>query len=446
MTAWSDHLGEGAVPARDVTTIGSMLRDLRLRTGRSQAQQADVLSQLSGRPVTRNEISRWESQSRLPAPHWQRHIATSFGISITEVSRAVAISRTRRRQERFMSETAANGSGQSSGAIADDGPNGHFSPRGESEALAIPIATVGPADIEVMREMVTTFRRLDNRFGGGHGRLMLENYLSSTVQRAMRDGQVRGALRHDFLTVAAELYQLAGWMAYDMADRSGGRRFLQTALRIAQELESDLLTAEILAAMSHQASFHGSADSAVELALASGDSARRAGFPKVQAEAAAMEAHGLGLQGDSRGCAAALNRAERQFHTASNGEEPLWLSYFDEAYLAAKFGHALRHLKRPREAEPFARRSLEMSEGYDRGRVFNTALLAGILADQAKVEEAASYAKSAIKISEGMRSVRATYYLRDVYQRLAIYKDSQSVIELRQSLEVANLLVPNGTI
>jgi tetratricopeptide (TPR) repeat protein len=149
------------------------------------------------------------------------------------------------------------------------------------------------------------------------------------------------------------------------------------------------------------------------------------------------------LQGDTRGCIAALHRAERQFHAADDGDEPSWLSYFDEAYLSAKFGHALRHLKRLGEAERFTRRSLEMSDGYDRGRVFNTALLAGILADQAKVDEAASYATSAIKISEGMRSARVTHYLRDVYQRLSVYKTSQSVIELRRTLEMANVIRRN---
>jgi transcriptional regulator with XRE-family HTH domain len=91
----------GVSPERIVpvsrSTIGPLLRELRRGTGRSQAQQADVLAQLSGRPVTRNEVSRWESQARLPTPHWQRHIAESFDIKITELALAVAASRIQRR-------------------------------------------------------------------------------------------------------------------------------------------------------------------------------------------------------------------------------------------------------------------------------------------------------------------------------------------------------------
>ncbi|MGH3614389.1 MAG: helix-turn-helix domain-containing protein [Pseudonocardia sp.] len=61
-------------------TIGPLLRALRERTGRSQAQQAELLSQLAGRPVTRNEISRWENETRLLTPYWQEHTAASFEI------------------------------------------------------------------------------------------------------------------------------------------------------------------------------------------------------------------------------------------------------------------------------------------------------------------------------------------------------------------------------
>jgi tetratricopeptide (TPR) repeat protein/transcriptional regulator with XRE-family HTH domain len=426
----------GVSPERIVpvshSTIGPLLRELRRGTGRSQAQQADILAQLSGRPVTRNEVSRWESQARLPTPHWQRHIAESFDIKITELTLAVAASRIQRR------------GGRVEVGIESDPVSGHHDVDIQgtlSQQAADNSQILGRMDVEVVREMASTFRRLDNRFGGGHSRFLLENYLSTNVEEALRHGRIGdGAVRRGFIVAAAELYQVAGWMAYDTADMRSGRRLLQKALRLAQDVESAPLVAEILAAMSHQASFNGSADAAVELALASGDSARRAGQSKIQAEAAAMEAHGLGLQGDTRGCLAALQKAERFFHAPSGGDCPEWLSYFDEAYLAAKFGHALRDLRQPRDAEKFARSSLEMSDGYDRARVFNMALLAGVLADQGKVEEAVAYTHKAVALSDGMRSARTTFYIRDVFQRLKSFKDSSQVANLRIQLESARIL------
>lgn len=78
--------------------IGALLRRLRVEAGRSQNDQAAVLSDLSGRAVTRNEVSRWEHERRLLTPYWQEHVALSLGISRSEVRRAVATARIRRRR------------------------------------------------------------------------------------------------------------------------------------------------------------------------------------------------------------------------------------------------------------------------------------------------------------------------------------------------------------
>jgi len=74
-----------------------------------------------------------------------------------------------------------------------------------------------------------------------------------------------------------------------------------------------------------------------------------------------------------------------------------------------------------------------MAEGYERGRLFNTALLAGVLADQGNVEEAVQHASLAVHMSTNMRSIRTTVYLTDVYNRLLPYKDKDSVQALYRS-------------
>jgi hypothetical protein len=95
-----------------------------------------------------------------------------------------------------------------------------------------------------------------------------------------------------------------------------------------------------------------------------------------------MEAHGLALVNDARGCLAALRESEQAFAAAEDRDRSEWLAYFDGAYLVAKFGRCFRDLRRPAEAERFARRSLDMIDGYDRGRLFNLVLRASVLADQ----------------------------------------------------------------
>lgn len=278
-----------------------------------------------------------------------------------------------------------------------------------------------------VREMTDAFRKLDNRYGGGHARSMVAGYLSANVVPLLREGRYRHEVRRELAGAVAELGQLAGWMAYDMGDAGSGRLHLRQSLRLCQEVGDDALAAEMLAGMSHHAAFYRESLLATDLARAAKNSAARTRVFTLVAESAVMEAHGLAQLRDRRACVTVLGEAERAFSVGKNDDRPAWLGYFDSAYLAAKFAHCFRDLDRPVEAERFARRSLEMSEGYDRGRLFNTALLASVLADQRRVEEACETGSRAVALASDVQSVRVTAYLRDVAQRLARYRNDPQV-------------------
>ena len=129
--------------------------------------------------------------------------------------------------------------------------------------------------------------------------------------------------------------------------------------------------------------------------------------------------------------------------SAAEGQErPEWLGYFDSAYLAAKFAHCFRDLGRPVESERYARQSLEMSEGYDRGKLFNLSVLASALADQARVEEACSAATEAVGMARNVRSVRTVAYLADVGRRLNKYRASDAVAALFERMGAAEVPLP----
>lgn len=304
---------------------------------------------------------------------------------------------------------------------------------------------VGNPDVDLVREVTTAFRRVDNRYGGGHSRSAVSAYLKTTVEPMLTDGRAKSVVRDDLFAAAAELHQLAGWMAYDTGQADAGRGHLRTALRLCRDAEDHALSAEMLAGMSHQAAFHGVPEAAVDLALAARQTARQAGLPMLQAEAAVMEAHGLALQRDQSGCLAALRDAETLFGAGEDADRPQWLRYFDGAYLSAKFAHTFRDLGRSREAETFARRSLEMSEGYERGRLFNTALLASILADNGRVDEACAHGTLAVQMIGTMRSVRSAAYLADLARRLARHRSMPEVRALYRQMVDAGIPVPSGS-
>jgi transcriptional regulator with XRE-family HTH domain len=299
-----------------------------------------------------------------------------------------------------------------------------------SASVQAPERVVGLPEVETLRAMTRTFRQLDNRFGGGHARSTVSHYLVGEAVPMLRGGRFRDGVRQELVRAVAEMNQLAGWMAYDVGDVEAGRKHLRLALQLCKDVGDDALAAEMLAGLSHHAAFFRSPLVAVDLARGARDNASRTGFGALQAEAAVMEAHGLALQRDSKAAVAALRDAETLFCAAEGAEVPEWLGYFDAAYLAAKFAHTFRDLGRPDEAEGFARRSLEMSEGYERGRLFNTALLASILADQRRVEEACAVGLSALRMAGNLNSVRTVTYLADVATRLAPFAGEPAVEEL----------------
>jgi len=191
--------------------------------------------------------------------------------------------------------------------------------------------------------MTQTFRRLDNRHGGGHNRAAVVAYLKNEVDPLLRHGRGNQQVMRDLFCAAAEAHQLVGWMAYDVGQEHEGRDYHRHAVRLAQHAGDNALAAEMLAGMSHHAAFFRSAEVAIDLALAAHQAARPAGLPTLLSEVAVLEAHGLAIQGDKRASLAALGRAERAFEISRNGtDKPAWLAYFDGAYLAAKFAHFSR--------------------------------------------------------------------------------------------------------
>ncbi|WP_410633819.1 XRE family transcriptional regulator [Amycolatopsis sp. cmx-4-83] len=292
--------------------------------------------------------------------------------------------------------------------------------------------------------MTATFRRLDNRFGGGHSRATttITNYLTSTVTPMLKDAAGKAAARDELLAAAAELHQVAGWIAFDVGNAAEGQRRLRDALKLSQDAGDDALEAEMLAAMSHHAAFNGAPEVAVDMALAARRTSKRSGLAALQAEAAVLEAHGHALQRNSSACFAALREAERAFERFSPGIGPTWLNYFDSAYLSAKFAHVFLNLGHATEAEQFARRSLAMTDGYERGRLFNTALLASTLADQGRVEEACAEGAAAVRMSGHVRSVRGGAYLADVGRRLGPHRTDDRVRGLYAQMDAVGVPTP----
>jgi len=208
-------------------------------------------------------------------------------------------------------------------------------------------------------------------------------------------------------------------MAYDSGEHGFAQRYLIDALDLARAAGDEPLGAEILAAMSHQATYLGSAAAAIDLARAAGRTAARAGVQVLVAEAAVMEAHGHARRGDAGGCATALSRAEQALDRADRSRDPQWIAYFDEAYMSAKFGQCFRELGEAKRVEHFAVQSLRMDSRYVRGRAFNLLLLASAYAQQGEPVRACAVGSDALDLTSRLQSARAVGYVRDLQEYLA---------------------------
>jgi len=297
------------------------------------------------------------------------------------------------------------------------------------EAAAGAGRRIGQGEIDGLREISRTYRQLDNRLGGGQLRAALVQLLDRQVAPLLAEASFSADTGRQLAGVAAELAQLVGWMAYDGEQHGLAQRYLIQALGLARLAADDALGAEILAAMSQQAVYVARPGQAVDLARVAQAAARTAGSAVLLAECQVAEAHGHAARDDARACARALAEAETTFGQAVPGQQPGWLAYFDEAYLAARMAHCFRDLGQGAQAARFARRSLRMNQAFVRGRAFNLALLGTALAQLGEADEAAAVGATAVEVTAGLRSRRGIRYVMDLRRRLAPYASAPAVRE-----------------
>lgn len=280
-------------------------------------------------------------------------------------------------------------------------------------------ARIGESDVIRFQATVDLFSQLDNRFGGGHARQALIQYLATDGERLLR-GKHSDAVRQAPFKAVAEATLLAAWMSYDSGLHSLAQRYFIQALSLAQAGNDRLLAASILDAMSHQATFVGRYRDAVNLARAARTGTQGLATPTLAAHFLAMEARAHARLGDARACDLALSEAVTAFERRRPEDDPGWIQYFDDAELSAEFGHCFRDLGRPVEATRYADQCLgTIDDGvYLRSDFFATMVLADSHLNAGEPERACVVALEALKSGEQLRSARCVSYLREFRGRL----------------------------
>ena len=278
-------------------------------------------------------------------------------------------------------------------------------------------SSVTAAEIEAVKEITLTFRRLDNKFGGLHTHTLVTHYLDENVASMLRTGTYTDEIGQELFGAAAQLAHLAGWTAYDMNRHSLAERYFVRALEFATASGDHAFCGEVLAARGHHAVHMGHPAEAVELARASQHISKKAGIPALLAEAHALEAISYALLGDTKASILAVAKSERAFERSTLEELPEWLTYLDEAYIAARFAHCFRDLREWSTARGYALRAVNMTDSLTRTRAFNTAMLATAYIET-DLDQACSVGIDALDLAMDLQSIRAVQYVGDFRRRL----------------------------
>ncbi|MFD8766228.1 regulator [Streptomyces mirabilis] len=222
---------------------------------------------------------------------------------------------------------------------------------------------------------------------------------------------------HVIFSTVAEATLLAGWMSYDACHHGLAQRYFLQALRLAQDANDRRFAGSVLSAMSHQATFLGHNTEAATLARAALMGISPVATPTLRAQFHAMEARALARTGDVRACEAALSAATRALESRNNGDEPEWISYFDEAELAAEAAHCFRDVNSARQAVAHAENA--MSGSHVRSDFFATMVLADAHLRAGDIEEACRVALDALELGEQLKSARCLSYLSEFRSSMA---------------------------
>ncbi|MGW1055067.1 sporulation protein [Streptomyces sp. NPDC002521] len=296
---------------------------------------------------------------------------------------------------------------------------------------------VGMRDVRAIREAAGLFMQLDFKYGGGHGHKALRHYFREDVLPLL-DASYSEKVGTALFGAAAEISQLLAWTAYDVGNHRLAHRYLTSTLRLSQVIDDRMFGARILGNLSHQANYLGNHAQAIQLARAAVEGAKSRATPRAMANYSAMEARALSNSGDGIAAARAMTEAEHHFERADTGDDPAWLSYFDEAELMGELCHCFRDLKMRREAVDQAQRAVDSTDPkYARTLGFCRMVLAQSQLLNGELEAAVTIASLAVDGGDSLQSTRFQRYVTDFQTEVSVHAANPAVAAFNEKVHDA---------
>ncbi|MGC9667306.1 transcriptional regulator [Planosporangium sp. 12N6] len=410
--------GPECAPQPGPESIGALITRVRLASGWSQLRLAELLCATAGAPtLTRNEISRWEREERIPGRRWLRCLSAVLGIPLDALERAAAVARLRRGEP-----------------PADRNPPAGPHPPTDPYLPAVTGAT--------LTTRIAALRWMDDLVGGADLSRLAGRELAAGLRLLRADG-LPERRRRQLLPAVAELAQVTCWVAADAGARGRLRRAHRVGVEAAAAAGAYPILGHLLATLAHLDA--GPAE-ALELARRGYRLARPAASTGTRALLLHRVAFAAARTGARRDCERALAAAERAYQRRDPGTDPPWLYWFHDAELTAMTGRCYAAAGRPRTAEPLLRTALADRRIRLRAGALYAGWLAAVQLDTGEVEAACATARAALLTTVRVGSVRALRQLTSLHPRLRAARSVPAVREYAELYRSAVAYLPDRAV
>lgn len=269
----------------------------------------------------------------------------------------------------------------------------------------------GQAEVDAVREMVAALTRIDERYGGQHGRSAVLQYLTTDVADLCR-ARFRHEQQHtDMLVAAGSLAYLAGWKAHDAGEEGLAQRYYLQAYALTREAGDDTHSAFALRILAHHGMDSGHPQHTVALADAALARTQGRVDPGTESLFVVCRARALANAGRSR---LAVNEAVRARDLADGGaSHPMtgWATMWGAAAgtVDSHTAQILTRLGDHGEAERYHAAAARRYSGTEHQRItaLSTAAEGRAQCVQGHVEQACATWGRALDAMTGVRSARA---------------------------------------
>lgn len=286
------------------------------------------------------------------------------------------------------------------------------------------------ADIGQIRDAAAVFSGWDHTYGGTAARAAVGGQLRWAAE--LLNTPCPGALRADAFAAVAQLFMVAGFMAFDAYAHDDARILFAFATECAEEAGDWHLRAKVYSHRSRQAIWCGDPDTGItyaDLALVRSD--RLSAREKAMLHTA--RARGFAKLGMPKETLAAVDAADSAFTTQSDAAVPEWMGYYDAAQHAGDTGHALWDLATVGLYSTASAKSRlqEAVDGhrdtYARSRAISGIKLASLQMHDRDIEYGVATATRALEDMSRVRSRRAQDDLRQLRAIAARTPDAAGV-------------------